>query len=404
VTKGASLTLFNPSALGRGRPPRANAVFPTLAQQVFLLEQQLGLNGRRPSARCLVSCNATFIPHRARPTLGPSLIVRLGSYRGGGVMLDGEERCVRAAQPLEFRHDAQTMWSTPFEGECFTLLWFTPLERDAEQEAREAAAAFRPPLRYRSRSSDENVLRELCGAAGCYAGPTPGDPRNSAWGGEGIFAVEGHTVLDVGAHIGVFARHALDGGATHVVALEPEPSNFALLATNCETALAQGRATLMQVALSQDAPAAGGEAQLLLGKPRSDGVANTWRHALAGLSHYRGEVATVAVRTAPLFGEGGLLSARVTFVKLDCEGAELRLLANFERGAWLNVRRLIFEWSFTKERRMEAFRAVVTRLEAEGFTVMYEGRGTWDQLEAWPPSWKTDAIVFAARASGADVD
>ena len=49
---------------------------------------------------------------------------------------------------------------------------------------------------------------------------------------------------------------------------------------------------------------------------------------------------------------------------------------------------------FTKERRLGVFRAVVRRLEAEGFTVMHEGRGGWEEaLEEWP----TDAVVYAAR-------
>ena len=83
-------------------------------------------------------------------------------------------------------------------------------------------------------------------------------------------------------------------------------------------------------------------------------------------------------------------------VKLDCEGAELELLRRFEPGAWSGVRRLVFEWSFTKERRMAVFREVVERLEREGFSVWYEGKGSWEaSLEEWP--WPFDAVIFAAR-------
>ena len=52
-----------------------------------------------------------------------------------------------------------------------------------------------------------------------------------------------------------------------------------------------------------------------------------------------------SVRALPLFGEGGVLDDAVTFVKLDCEGAELELLTQFRPGDWRNVRRLAFEWS-----------------------------------------------------------
>ena len=47
------------------------------------------------------------------------------------------------------------------------------------------------------------------------------------------------------------------------------------------------------------------------------------------------------------------------------------------------------------QRSMAAFARVVERLEADGFTVMYEGRGNWEQLEEWP--WHMDALVYAAR-------
>ena len=82
---------------------------------------------------------------------------------------------------------------------------------------------------------------------------------------------------------------------------------------------------------------------------------------------------------------------------MDCEGAELELLNTFTPGVWRNVRRIAFEWSFTKERRLEVFFAAVQRLEAEGFEVWYEGRGVWDTegLERWP--WPLDGLCFAAR-------
>ena len=165
-------------------------------------------------------------------------------------------------------------------------------------------------------------------------------------------------------------------------------------------------------------------ATLVYGKPRTDGVQNTWRHALRGLSHYReqgplqegGAPTSVEVRTVPLFGAGGLLEAGEaeaeaeagqrgevssgegwSFVKLDCEGAELALLQGFAPGEWRGVRRLVFEWSFTKERRMAVFLDVVARLEAEGFSVWYEGKGNWEAaFDEWP--WSADAVVYAARA------
>ena len=222
--------------------------------------------------------------------------------------------------------------------------------------------------------------------------------------------------------IGVFSRVALAAGAARVLALEPEPANAALWRQNCDGCAP--RAALLEAAVVHGAPPGGGGATLVYGKPRTDGVQNTWRHALRGLSHYKeqgplqegGAPTSVEVRTVPLFGAGGLLEAGEaeaeaegggrgevssgegwSFVKLDCEGAELALLQGFAPGEWRGVRRLVFEWSFTKERRMAVFLDVVARLEAEGFSVWYEGKGNWEAaFDEWP--WSADAVVYAARA------
>mmetsp|Transcript_19045 Transcript_19045/g.43788 ORF Transcript_19045/g.43788 Transcript_19045/m.43788 type:complete len:111 (+) Transcript_19045:6-338(+) len=97
----------------------------------------------------------------------------------------------------------------------------------------------------------------------------------------------------------------------------------------------------------------------------------------------------------PLFGEMGAITEKTTFVKMDCEGAELALLGQMSVGCWRNVRRLVFEWSFTKERSMKAFSRVVEQLESDGFVVMYEGKHNWEAMDTWP--WHMDALIFAAR-------
>ena len=231
-----------------------------------------------------------------------------------------------------------------------------------------------------------------------------------------------HRACLVRVQIGVFSRVALAAGAARVLALEPEPANAALWRQNCDGCAP--RAALLEAAVVHGAPPGGGGATLVYGKPRTDGVQNTWRHALRGLSHYKeqgapqegGAPTSVEVRTVPLFGAGGLLEAGEaeaeaeggqrgevssgegwSFVKLDCEGAELALLQGFAPGEWRGVRRLVFEWSFTKERRMVVFLDVVARLEAEGFSVWYEGKGNWEAaFDEWP--WSADAVVYAARA------
>lgn len=96
----------------------------------------------------------------------------------------------------------------------------------------------------------------------------------------------------------------------------------------------------------------------------------------------------------------------VTFVKLDCEGAEIEILLSLEaseRSSWLDVTRLVVEWSFTKERRVEVFHQMISNLKRAGFDVSYEGMGSWWDIDAnvmWP--YPNDLLVFAKMRSEVD--
>ena len=96
------------------------------------------------------------------------------------------------------------------------------------------------------------MISELVGPTSAYRGPPIGDPRWrwDAFGPE-AFSPNGHAVLDIGAHIGVFSRLALSLGAERVLGVEPEPENAALWRTNCEAALGSGTASLLEAAKGQ---------------------------------------------------------------------------------------------------------------------------------------------------------
>ncbi len=55
-------------------------------------------------------------------------------------------------------------------------------------------------------------------------------------------------VVDVGAHVGVFTRVALDRGAAQVIALEPEPVNAECFRRNFKREVAEGRVLLVEKA------------------------------------------------------------------------------------------------------------------------------------------------------------
>ena len=85
---------------------------------------------RPPSTMVAVNRRACFRPHTdAGSGLGQSLslIVGLGEYTGGGLVVEGTPVPIRYA-PYEFDGWRSRHWTLPFQGERFSLVWFSPAE------------------------------------------------------------------------------------------------------------------------------------------------------------------------------------------------------------------------------------------------------------------------------------
>ena len=126
LTSG-SMSLRNMGLGDSHRGTRANLEFPELATAIFELENALRPN--RPSSTMVaVNRRATFVPHTdagAGFEESTSLIVGLGEYTGGELIVDGEPHDIRYI-PLEFDGWRQQHSTAPFQGERFSLVWFTP--------------------------------------------------------------------------------------------------------------------------------------------------------------------------------------------------------------------------------------------------------------------------------------
>jgi tRNA U38,U39,U40 pseudouridine synthase TruA len=137
ITSG-SFTIINPTFENGSllteekiRLPLGNQVFPELVRAIFDLEsnisRELGLD-RPSSSHCAVNRNAQFTPHvDSGRGLGQSrsMIVGLGDYTGGEIFVEGKPSVIRY-EPLEFDGWKQRHWTAPFEGERYSLVWFTP--------------------------------------------------------------------------------------------------------------------------------------------------------------------------------------------------------------------------------------------------------------------------------------
>lgn len=108
--------------------PAANESHPELVHAIFALEQTIAPH-RLGSSTVAINRRALFKPHTdsgAGAGQCRSLIVALGNFTGGELIVEGEVHDVRYS-PLEFDGWACRHWTAPFVGERFSLVWFTPL-------------------------------------------------------------------------------------------------------------------------------------------------------------------------------------------------------------------------------------------------------------------------------------
>lgn len=129
----------------------------------------------------------------------------------------------------------------------------------------------------------------------------PGSDARVPWAGD---------VVDIGGHIGSFSYLALTKlQARHVIVVEPDPENFALLQKNLRSFIADGRVTAINAGIGPE------NAKLALANKPGSNTGN----ALFAASD-TGTVPTVSLQQLLNSLEGPVL------LKLDCEGCEYSAL------------------------------------------------------------------------------
>mgnify|MGYP001163169204 CR=1 FL=1 len=151
---------------------------------------------------------------------------------------------------------------------------------------------------------------------GRFASPEPEFALLERWVGEGDWA------LDVGANIGHYTLRLskLVGSAGRVIALEPVPETFAILADNCRTARCRN-VTLINAAAS------GRTAVVTMSIPNyEDGLKNFYQARIEQGAAAREGLAVLAIPVDSLD-----LPARLALVKIDAEGHERFVLEGLRR-------------------------------------------------------------------------
>jgi len=194
---------------------------------------------------------------------------------------------------------------------------------------------------YRKNTTDENVIKEII--------------TKEAYRKKKLnFAVESNDVwLDGGAHIGVFGLYAATKGEKKVYCYEQETENYQILQQNATMINSKYPTSLecFQYAVNQT----GGTGQFTI-------APNTWRHSL--VSHYKKKLPTVEIKCMK-FDEILTRHPDLNAIKLDIEGSELEIFDNEHNFA--NINKLVFEYSFTKDRLMDNFFKRMDRLSKHFF-------------------------------------
>ncbi len=147
-------------------------------------------------------------------------------------------------------------------------------------------------------------------------------------------------IVDVGANQGFFSLYAASKGAT-VHSFEPEPRNFAMLERNIAANDLQGRVHAWNLAIGRR----DGSCELYV--PEDDvelgSVMVTGDQGLSRLM-FQGRARRVRVPCLTLARALALASvATVDTLKLDCEGAELDILASAPAGLFAAIRHIVME-------------------------------------------------------------
>lgn len=141
-----------------------------------------------------------------------------------------------------------------------------------------------------------------------------------------------HSVVDIGAHRGIFLSHAAKRTRASILAIEPDPENYRFLQK-----LVQTNGYLNVQLLNAAVADTGGEARLYQASVSS-------RHTLLGLDQKSGESLEDSLVVPTVSLDESLASIPIVdFLKIDAEGAESLILNSASNETLSRIQKLVVE-------------------------------------------------------------
>lgn len=169
----------------------------------------------------------------------------------------------------------------------------------------------------------------------------------------------GSVVVDVGANVGFFTLWAAGCGAKRIVALEPEPSNFSMLAKNCGDLMKSGVVEALPYGVAAESV------------ERSLVIRESPTHSLYASNPAEGAdtIRIPCLSLDAVLTENGLRV--VDLLKMDIEGGEYEVLYGASEETFGRIREIRIEYhNLDDDERNHA--ALRRHLERNGFAVARE--------------------------------
>ena len=128
----------------------------------------------------------------------------------------------------------------------------------------------------------------------------------------------GDTVIDCGAHVGLFSKYALQRGAQRVIAIEPDPTNLSCLELNLAREVTEGKVKIVKVGIWDT------KTRLTLWGAEGHSATKSF------VVELRENIGGLPVMPLDEIVED-LELGRVDFIKMDIEGSEGRALRGASR-------------------------------------------------------------------------